>query len=1002
MAHQKVKRMMAALLASVLVIGSIPNYADGAAISDNNTEAAAGSDALAGASATDGSEFSSEKISHNYTRVSSTYTLAAYAGENLVYPMDEIFVPSTEEGHGVLTTDTKEYGKNDTVLNMEINDTVTLEIDVPESAQYFVEFDYYSYDETVLPATMGFAVNGEYPFYEARNLELESSWADEGEAAYDRYGNQIVSVPEKVMQWESKELKDSTSRYTMPLAVELEKGANTITLNLSEGNLLLGNITLKAPYGVEEYTGSQKAEGNSLIEIQTEDFSNRNDSSIRATCEYNVNLYPYEIKKKIMNTVESASFADAGQKITYEFEVENAGFYHFNVNYSQADKSDFPVFVDIAIDDVIPNTAFKDYPFAYNKNYNRENLEDGDGNYLSVYLEPGTHTISLTISAEPIREVFEKLEEVMNNINDLALEVTKVAGTNMDKYRDFNLSAYIPDVGEKLYGWADELDSLTESMKKYNTSVKTIGAFSSIGVATNQLRSLAKKPNELIYRMTELSSSVNSANQYLANEMDTLNKNNLGIDSIYLFQEDSKDQIPKKTGVLTTVMKSTSRFVTSFLQQAYSTTNTNPDHLQVWVNRSRQHLEIMQKMIDEKFTPATGIEVDLSLMPDQNKLVLANASGDSPDIATGINYSQPFELAIRGALKDLTEFEDYQEIFARYNEGLLVPLTIDDGIYALPETMNFWVLFYREDILNKLGLEVPDTMQEVKDMLPDLQMRGMNFFYPTAGMIAMKNFHGTTPLLYQNGAELYNEDASSAITSEAAVEGFKELTDLFTIYNLPKDIPSFYQHFRNGDLPIGIADFFTYNTLQNAAPEIANAWKIALVPGTVTEDGETVRYTSGGMDDTVMFHSTDEREEQAWEFMKWWSSAEVQTEYGETLQIAYGDEYMWNTANTEAFANLPWKTSDKEVILAQSEWIIEAPRIVGTYMVERELSNAYNKVVADGETLRTTLDEVLKNIDRETERKLEEFGYRKDGKIIKEYRVPTVETVRKILGKTEG
>ena len=36
----------------------------------------------------------------------------------------------------------------------------------------------------------------------------------------------------------------------------------------------------------------------------------------------------------------------------------------------------------------------------------------------------------------------------------------------------------------------------------------------------------------------------------------------------------------------------------------------------------------------------------ISLMPDQNKLVLANASGDAPDIATGLNYAQPYELAI--------------------------------------------------------------------------------------------------------------------------------------------------------------------------------------------------------------------------------------------------------------------------------------------------------------------------------------------------------------------
>ena len=79
--------------------------------------------------------------------------------------------------------------------------------------------------------------------------------------------------------------------------------------------------------------------------------------------------------------------------------------------------------------------------------------------------------------------------------------------------------------------------------------------------------------------------------------------------------------------------------------------------------------------------------------------------------------------------------------------------------------------------------------------------------------------------------------------------------------------------------------------------------------------------------------------------MKWWSSADVQAEYGQTLQISYGTEYIWHTANLEAFTELPWSTEDKQVILEQAGWILEAPRILGTYMLEREMSNAFNAIV---------------------------------------------------------
>ena len=80
------------------------------------------------------------------------------------------------------------------------------------------------------------------------------------------------------------------------------------------------------------------------------------------------------------------------------------------------------------------------------------------------------------------------------------------------------------------------------------------------------------------------------------------------------------EKLPKNKNIFTKMWLGIVRFFTSFGEQAYSSTNTNPEHLQVSVNRSRQHLEIMQLLINEQFTPQTGIEVDLSLMPDQTKI----------------------------------------------------------------------------------------------------------------------------------------------------------------------------------------------------------------------------------------------------------------------------------------------------------------------------------------------------------------------------------------------
>lgn len=954
-------------------------------------------DAKAGGSNGASGEYSSDRINTVYSVISSSYSLSDYTGNALEYPAGDSV---SEESKSKLSDDTQGYTKGSKVLKVSAGDKVQFEIDVPQDGLYFAKLDYLSYDESILPVKASMSVDGEYPFYESRNLEFDTTWKLNDEPSLDRYDNETVTVPEKVIQWEEKYIQDSSYRHSEPLKLELKKGKHVFEMQIKEGNALLGGITLEAPSKDAAYSGSEKAEGNGIVEIEGEKYSFTNDSAIHAIAEYDTSLSPYEVKDTVLNTIDSDSFNSAGQKITYTFDAPETGNYYIALNYRQSEKTDFPVFVDIEVDGKVPNEAFRSYGMAYSTKYKTSTLEDSEGNKLSINLEKGSHSISFTISMAPICYIMEEIDVIMSEVNDLALEITKVAGNNADKYRDLKLTRYIPGIEDTLYCYYDRLVELEKSAVKWSDSDKGVAVMSSLLIAAEQLKSLADNPDEIPYRIAELTTSQSSVTHFLATAVDNLITNDLAIDRLWIYQEGA--ELPKKPGIFKSAWMNIQRFVASFTEQAYSTKNTNKDHIQVWVNRSNQYVQIMQKMIDEYFTPETGIEVDISIMPDQYKLVLSNSSGSTPDVATGINYTVPYELAIRGALVNMMDFDDFKEAAADYEPGFFMTGTVDNGIYSMPETMNFWVMFYRSDIMEKLGIEVPQTIDEVIDILPDLQMRGLNFYYPTAGMILMRNFHGTTPLIVQQGGSLYYPTASegTALGGEATVNGFTKLTDLFTIYNLPVNIDNFYQHFRNGDMPLGIADYATYNMLTNAAPELASSWDIALAPGTTQEDGTIDRSVCGCAEASVIFKSDDERQKKAWEFVKWWSSAETQATFGQTIQISYGSEYIWPTANMKAFQQLPLETNAKNVIAETAKNVVDVPRVPGTYLLEREMSNTFNDIAVNAQDARTRIDKAVKSINHEFDRKLEEFGYNdSNGSVIKDYKIPTLETVTRLLGR---
>ena len=131
--------------------------------------------------------------------------------------------------------------------------------------------------------------------------------------------------------------------------------------------------------------------------------------------------------------------------------------------------------------------------------------------------------------------------------------------------------------------------------------------------------------------------------------------------------------------------------------------------------------QVLKLMIEDSFTPETGIAVELELVTAmQSLLVPQNCRYSTGCRGIGLpNMDLAFK---RRGVVDLTPFDDFgRKVAQRFMKSALLTFRFRDKVFALPEAQSFPMLFYRKDVLAELGLEVPQTWEDVYAIIPELQ-----------------------------------------------------------------------------------------------------------------------------------------------------------------------------------------------------------------------------------------------------------------------------------------
>lgn len=882
-------------------------------------------------------------------------------------------------------------------LAAEMEYEFSLEVD--ETGKYWIAAVYAAYEDNAFENQVQVGVNSD-----VRTVVLPFLWADTRDDLIDRYGNEIqpeqYQLPYSVYYFEDYE--DFTRS---PIEYELNAGENTITIVPMNQRIKLFALYAVEPHETPDYeeylamhSGAEDYSGQAIT-IQGEYFRAKNDSAIRAASVQNASLTPYSPYGKLLNATDDKANKRIGQELHYEVEVPEDAFYYLSFKFSQPLKTGGLSYRTVEVDGEVPHTGLMDIGFWNTGMNTYENYTAGGDEPVRIYLTAGIHIISIKVTAGPVDEPYHRLIDVIADINETGLTLSRIRGSSSgsdkatDSNRTWDVFQYMPDIIDRTQGWIDELTDIYNELGGLTDGDPSFAA--DIMLAVQNLERFMSKPREIPNRLSLLNDGSNSAAQLAAKSLLNTYEQNVSFDCMYLHS--AEEELPSpSTNIFERADASLRQFLFSFspIMNESDGVSEDADTLTVWVNKSSAYVETMRRITSEDFTMKTGIDVSFAIMPDEKKVTMANSTGDTPDIALGLSYYRPAEFAMRGMALNLLEFDDFIDWYAEeFNLETLTPMAYEDGIYGAAETLDYYVLFYRKDILDSLGLSVPDTWDDVKAMMPTLLSNAMNFYLPLAKNPSYKGLETFSCFITQNGGDLYTADGCYANFSDPnTLKGLKEMTELYSVYGMAQNVPDFFNAFRSGYIPIGVATSEVYVKLKMSAPELSGLWDIALAPGTVV-DGE-IRRDQPADTTVAMIFSNTKMKDEAYEFLKWWLSSETQIKYANEMITRYGSDYIWNTANLDAFAQMAYPLAHREIILEQWQYQKEILRHPASYIVERSLSNAWIQIVTEGESFRPMIDEATLVSNREMQRKLTEFGYfDEDGNKVKDYNINVVNDI---------
>lgn len=978
------RRVIASALALALCASaSVPAFADSEAADDSTLGTQATADDSATGDGSSAATTGTDSIRQtSYTNYVKKYTDAARP-DKTVEVLGKDYDPAsvTDAQITVTTVD----GENDVMQWANQEGSVSWTVNIPETGVYNIKMIYEALESNTNDVEFSLLIDGESPYATASRITLSKRWINESEIKQDSRQNDIRPGQISTPCWQETPLEDIDGLFNEPLEFYMEAGEHTITFESEKAEFAVKSFTFYQYEAPAAYTAPSDSD---LTQAQGQKITLEGET---AAYKSSRTLYPTADKSSYLtssangssptktryNTIGSGSWTQSTQTVTWEFNVDKAGYYKIGIRGRQDQMRGMYSNRRLYVNGEVPCLEANQIKFYYDTDWSITTPKSENGDDLYFYLQAGTNTISLEAVPGEIGEIMGNLDELVYNINSYYRQIRQITGPDPDEYNNYMIDTAIPSIVPDFKEYAKTLRDKKAEIEKLSgsggTEAETLEKMAIV------LDKCIKKPDLIPEMMSQIKDNITSVSSFV----NQYREQPLEVDMIEVATSDQDFTSCDKSffGSLGFGFKG---FIGSFFEDYNALSDEDESAMECWVMLGRDNAEALQQLISSEYNPTAKTKINLKLV--QGGIVEATFAGKGPDLALFMGGDFPIQLAARGVLTDLTTFSDFDEVKTRFADDATVLYQYNGGTYGLPCDQTFPMLFYRSDILSEYGIDPAtdlNTWDGLLNCLPTLQRN-----YLEVGLIlpVMTSTGGTTQvsaitepgntfamLFLQQGLNYYNEEQTkTTFDTQEAVNAFDTWTKFYTTYSFQQTYDAFTR-FRTGDMPVVIQNYTFYNQLSVAAPEIKGCWGFQPVPGTVQEDG-TINHAANSNGSGAIIFTKAADQEGAWDFIKWFTSTDAQVKYGNNIESILGTMGRYATANEEALQQLSWTTSEVNLLLDQLNSQVEIPIIPASYGVTRNVMNAFRAVVNDYDNARDTLFWYNKDINDEITRKLEDLG----------------------------